>query len=505
MGSSFKLEWGPAICMVLIELFTTGQMLLTKVVVDAGLFVFVLLTYRFFLGAALVVPLAMIFERFTIPGLYYIGLGDTSPGYAINFYNIIPIATFILAVLCRKEPLDMRTLVGNIKVALTVVCVGGTLVVSLYKGKVLHLWPTNIIGYHPKADGSAIGHHHVRGTVLLITSCLSLAVWYTVQAQMLKVFPYKYWSTVCTCFVGSIQMAVVGVIMNREKATWELKWNMSLLTIVYSAILNTAAKFVMISWVVTKRGPTYPSMFCAVSVFFTTVLDSMLLGHDLSVGRGKLKELKLKAFIWIFTSSLVGFTIPGLYYIALGDTSPGYAINFYNIIPIATFILAVLFRKEPLDMRSLVGNIKIAGTLICVGGTLEISLYKGKELHLWPTNIVDYHSKQAGTAFGHHHVRGTVLLITTCLGIAIWYTVQAILNTTAKFVMISWVVTQRGPTYPSMFGAVSVFFTTVLDSLLLGHDLSVGRALPFPMGKEKRIGVSGCRKSEGRNAVTEWR
>lgn len=79
-------------------------------------------------------------------------------------------------------------------------------------------------------------------------------------------------------------MAVVGVIMNREKATWELKWNMSLLTIVYSAILNTAAKFVMISWVVTKRGPTYPSMFCAVSVFFTTVLDSMLLGHDLSVG-----------------------------------------------------------------------------------------------------------------------------------------------------------------------------------------------------------------------------
>ncbi|GJN20461.1 hypothetical protein PR202_gb07842 [Eleusine coracana subsp. coracana] len=61
--SSFKMEWGPAICMVLMELFTTGQMLLTKVVVDAGLFVFALLTYRFFLGAVLVVPLAMIIER----------------------------------------------------------------------------------------------------------------------------------------------------------------------------------------------------------------------------------------------------------------------------------------------------------------------------------------------------------------------------------------------------------------------------------------------------------
>ncbi|CAL4941178.1 unnamed protein product [Urochloa decumbens] len=304
-SSSFKAEWGPAICMVLIELFTTGQMLLTKVVVDAGLFVFALLTYRFFIGTVLVVPLAMIFERgklkelnlkafiwiftsalvgFTIPGLYYIGLGDTSPGYAINFYNIIPIATFILAVLFRKEPLNMKSLVGIIKVIGTLICVGGTLVISLYKGKVIHLWPTNIIGYHTKHSGSAYGHHHMRGTILLIISCLSLAVWYTVQAQMLKVFPYKYWSTVATCFVGCIQMAAVGVAMNREKATWELKWNMSLFTIVYSAILNTAAKFVMISWVVTQRGPTYPSMFCAVSVLFTTVLDSLLLGHDLSVG-----------------------------------------------------------------------------------------------------------------------------------------------------------------------------------------------------------------------------
>jgi hypothetical protein len=101
------------------------------------------------------------------------------------------------------------------------------------------------------------------------------------------------------------------------KMTWQLKWNMSLLTIVNSvshihispfifikrlnsslhgpqyyrywsltqAILNTAAKFVMISWVVTERGPTYPSMFCAVPMLFTTILDSLLLGHDMSVGR----------------------------------------------------------------------------------------------------------------------------------------------------------------------------------------------------------------------------
>jgi hypothetical protein len=72
--SSFKKEWGPAICMVLIEVFTTGQMLLTKVVVDAGLFVFALLTYRFVLGAVLVVPLAMIFERSVSPDVGFTNL-----------------------------------------------------------------------------------------------------------------------------------------------------------------------------------------------------------------------------------------------------------------------------------------------------------------------------------------------------------------------------------------------------------------------------------------------
>jgi hypothetical protein len=79
-------------------------------------------------------------------------------------------------------------------------------------------------------------------------------------------------------------------------------------------------------------------------------------------------------------------------------------------------------------MRGLVGNAKVAGTLVCVGGTLVISLYKGKELHLWPTNIIGYHPKQAGTAFGHHHVRGTILLITTGLSVAIWYSVQVHLS-----------------------------------------------------------------------------
>ncbi|WVZ57997.1 hypothetical protein U9M48_008316 [Paspalum notatum var. saurae] len=101
--------------------------------------------------------------------------------------------------------------------------------------------------------------------------------------------------------------------------------------------------------------------------------------------------------------------VPGTWLLSLGDISPGYAINFYNIIPIATFILAVLFRKEPLNIKSLVGNIKVIGTLVCVGGTLVISLYKGKVLHLWPTNIIGYTTSSATTQSNRELHLGTTI------------------------------------------------------------------------------------------------
>ncbi|TVU31270.1 hypothetical protein EJB05_22951, partial [Eragrostis curvula] len=90
MGSSSFKEWGPAICMVLIELFTTGQMLLTKVVVDTGLFVFALLTYRFCLGALLVVPLAMIFER-SVPLLR-----ESKPLFSLHTFLLAAVLFLIL-------------------------------------------------------------------------------------------------------------------------------------------------------------------------------------------------------------------------------------------------------------------------------------------------------------------------------------------------------------------------------------------------------------------------
>ena len=56
------------------------------------------------------------------------------------------------------------------------------------------------------------------------------------QSKVLKVFPYKYWSSMATCMVGGLQTALAGVIFRRDKNAWKIGWDINLLTIVYSVI-----------------------------------------------------------------------------------------------------------------------------------------------------------------------------------------------------------------------------------------------------------------------------
>lgn len=58
------------------------------------------------------------------------------------------------------------------------------------------------------------------------------------QARLAKVFPSKYWMTMLTCVVGSLESLVVGMCISHDHAEWALKWDMQLLTVVYSVSNN---------------------------------------------------------------------------------------------------------------------------------------------------------------------------------------------------------------------------------------------------------------------------
>ncbi|GJN33272.1 hypothetical protein PR202_gb21851 [Eleusine coracana subsp. coracana] len=180
------LRWKAPTAMVLVQLFNTGMILLSKVSIGEGMFIFALLAYRSFFGAVVILPFALFFERYAVPmGFYYCGLRDTTASYAVIFLNIVPLVTFILSLLLRLESLELGTAVAWLKIGGVLLSVGGTMVISLYQGKVLHLWPS--IVQHHKDEHVEVASHHLRGTIFLAGSTITFACWYLIQSKVLKV------------------------------------------------------------------------------------------------------------------------------------------------------------------------------------------------------------------------------------------------------------------------------------------------------------------------------
>uniref|UniRef100_A0A0D9WY56 WAT1-related protein n=1 Tax=Leersia perrieri TaxID=77586 RepID=A0A0D9WY56_9ORYZ len=331
------------ISMVLVQFFTIGALILSKLAFNVGMAPFVLLAYRNLIGTIIMVPFAFWFEREMMKkvnykvlvwislnalfgivlamGLHYYGLRATNAAYTVNFLNLIPIVTFVIAVILRLEKLKLKTRPGMMKVIGTIMCVGGTMVVSLYKGKLLHLWPTHLLkpaqlrAIGGDDTGSPNHQNMLIGTLYLCGSCLSYAFWFIVQLQqhlycsetcnmqtkVSKEFPSKYFSSMLACLLGTIQSMVLGLAVDRDLSAWALKWDLQLLTVVYSGVFNTAASFCLISWAVMRRGPTYPSMFNSLSLIVTIILESVLLESDISVGSllgAFMIILGLYAFLW---------------------------------------------------------------------------------------------------------------------------------------------------------------------------------------------------------------
>ncbi|GJM89761.1 hypothetical protein PR202_ga05980 [Eleusine coracana subsp. coracana] len=270
--------------MVAVQAFMVGMILLSKVALNAGMHPMVILLYRNLIAAATVAPAAIFFERkmlkkvdwivlgwilqtlhSVVPamGLYYYGLRTTSAAYSAIFINLIPIVTFVIAVLLRTEKLALGNWHGRTKLLGALLCVGGTMVVTLLKGHPLHLWPTGILkaSDDSRAPANPAGAHHgmVAGTVFLCGSCVGYSLWLIVQSFL------------------------VGICISRTG--WKLGWNLQLLTVVYLGIFNTGVTFVLISWAISRRGPIYPPMFNSLSLVVATILDSVLLGTSIYVER----------------------------------------------------------------------------------------------------------------------------------------------------------------------------------------------------------------------------
>ncbi|XP_010258727.1 PREDICTED: WAT1-related protein At5g64700-like [Nelumbo nucifera] len=318
-----KSKW--ALSMIFIQVVLAGLQLLSRIILDQGSFVFAVLTYRHLVAALFVAPFAFFFDRdierrlswvasfwifmnalfgVTIGmGLYYYGLSATSATYGVSFLNLIPIVTFAFSILARIEKLGMGRWEGKLKSAGVVLCVAGALIAGLYKGKTFNPPHSHSHTHLITSTAAKVARQHnwTRGTLMLVGSLLSMSIWYLLQVKLYKVYPSKYWTTMYTCIVGSMQSTVVGVLINRSKAAWELRWDLELATIIYSGSLATGAKFCLVSWVAVNQGPTYPPMFIPLSLVFVAISEFLFLGDPIALGTliGMFMiVVGLYAFVW---------------------------------------------------------------------------------------------------------------------------------------------------------------------------------------------------------------
>ncbi|XP_074584144.1 WAT1-related protein At1g68170-like [Curcuma longa] len=243
-------------------------------------------------------------------------------------------------------------------------------------------------------------------------------------------------------------------------------------------------------------------------------------------------KMTWKVLMLIFFSGVFGGSLfQNMYLSCMRLTSATFVSAMSNLIPAMTFILAIIFRLERLEIRSISGQAKIFGTLTGVGGAMLLTFYKGVAISIWPTQIdlLDSH-RNAANQGSSDHVRGSVLAIMCCLSYAVWLIIQAKISkvypchysSTAllclmaavqsvayafcvernmsiwkmgfdvRFLAVaysgvvasglivtvmSWCIKKKGPLFASVFSPLTLVIVALLSSLLLDEKLHLGSVI----------------------------
>ncbi|KAL1337496.1 hypothetical protein HN51_032191 [Arachis hypogaea] len=310
-------EVKPYLAVVLMQFIYSVMTLLTKAVFNQGMNSSVFIFYRQMLGTVILVPLAFIFERksavplsfmtflkifmFSFIGLtltlnvYSIALVYTSATLGAAFVNCLPASTFFLAVILRMEKVNIKTESGIAKIASVLLCIGGVVILALYKG------PHLVSGHHHTQHLSSRGQKWILGSLLFFLAVITWSFWLVIQAQFLKSYPSKLYFTSLQCMSSAIQSFLVAIAFERDFQQWKLGWDMRLLAVVYTGILVNGVVYYLQAWVIEKRGPVFSIIWNPLSFVMSTSGSILLLGEPLCLGSvvgGIMLVLSLYSVLW---------------------------------------------------------------------------------------------------------------------------------------------------------------------------------------------------------------
>ncbi|CAA2983879.1 WAT1-related At5g07050-like [Olea europaea subsp. europaea] len=308
LGNFFE-KAKPYIAMISLQFGYAGMNIITKASLNRGMSHFVLVVYRHAFATAVIAPFALVLERKVRPKItfpiflqlfvlgllgpvidqnfYYAGLKFTSPTFSCAMSNMLPAMTFVMAVLCRMEKLDLKKVRCQAKVVGTIVTVGGAMLMTVYKGHVINMVWSNFV--HPKKSDvpdtiEATDKDWVKGSILLIIATFAWASFFILQAHTLKKYTAHLSLTALVCFMGTLQSIAVTFVMEHKSSAWAIGWDMNLLAAAYAGIVSSSIAYYVQGLVMKKRGPVFVTSFSPLMMIIVAIMGSFILAEKIYVG-----------------------------------------------------------------------------------------------------------------------------------------------------------------------------------------------------------------------------
>ncbi|KAE8701763.1 WAT1-related protein [Hibiscus syriacus] len=136
-------------------------------------------------------------------------------------------------------------------------------------------------------------------------------------------------------------------------------------------------------------------------------------------------KMTFSIFLQIMT---LGFLEPildqGFVYLGMKYTSASFTSAIMNAVPSVTFVIALIFRLEHLNMKEIRSIAKVIGTVVTLSGALLMTLYKGPVIDLiWSRNTSSHGSSDSSDK---HWIPGTLLILVGCVAWSCFYVLQSI-------------------------------------------------------------------------------
>jgi hypothetical protein len=141
--------------------------------------------------------------------------------------------------LSRLEKLNMSSKAGRAKVLGTFICMGGAVLLILYKGIPLTNPRSEATTTHDILISGKKKRSWVAGSILSLAGCFMWSAWFLMQAKISKIYPCQYSSTAIMSFFGAIQSAALSLILKRKFSIWILKSKLEIISVLNAVSIRT--------------------------------------------------------------------------------------------------------------------------------------------------------------------------------------------------------------------------------------------------------------------------